>query len=279
MRSFEIFRDIFIEKQGRNTKYSLRALARDLEVSPTFLSLFLNGKKKLSFQRALAFAQMLGLDEKTSQAFLKSVAIELAKDKDYQVFLKTSVEHAQIDIEREQFHVLELDRFKTLSEWYHIAILDFTEVKNFKSDEKWVAKQLGITKDQVLAAVARLERLGLLETRARQWRKTQSKLAIPTNHSEKAVREFHSQMMIRAKEAMARAEPHEFEEREVCGSTMAINSSRIPEARKRIQKFRRELLEYLTEGECDELYQLNLQFFRLTKERMTKRVSKKGTKK
>ena len=165
-----------------------------------------------------------------------------------------------------EYPILELDRFRFLSDWYHVAILDLTLLKGFRSDVDWIAHRLGISPLQVKSATERLKRLGLLRTGPRGLKKTHAKIAVPTDQSEKAIREFHAQMMDQAKAAMERPGRDEFESREIGSATMAINARRIPRARKMIQRFRRELLEFMTAGECSELYQLNVQFFRLTRE-------------
>jgi hypothetical protein len=45
---------------------------------------------------------------------------------------------------------------------------------------------------------------------------------------------------------------------------MAVNHSRLPEAYERIDRFRKKLERFLSEGDCTEVYQLNLQLFNLS---------------
>jgi len=273
----ETLNDILREKAKRNPSYSLRAMARDLSISPSFLSLLLNGKRRLSFKQAIEFCKLLKCDEDKSERLLKATALESSSDSDSRNYLAASLANSA-DNPQDNFYVLELDRFKFLSEWYHIAILDLTLVEGFKTDNNWIANQLQITTEQVTQAVLRLERLGLLEIKNKKWIKTNVKIAIPTTKSEKAIREFHKQMMDQAKVAIDREGQNEFLEREISGITMAINAARINEAKKRIQKFQRELFNYLTEGESTELYQLNLQFFRLSREKLTNKLTNHKTK-
>lgn len=260
----EILNEAYADRVGKNPRYSLRAMARDLEVSPTFLSLVLNGKKKISFRRALQMSKALGLDEGRSEALLRAAAMSSVRDGDSRRFLERSFKTTP---KESVYPTLELERFRALSDWYHVAILDLTLVKGFVADANWVAEQLGIPASQVRVAVSRLERLGLLEIREGRWLKTEAKLAVPTTRSDPAIRNFHHQMMERAQ--LALKDPESFAEREIAGATIAINPERLPLAKKRIQAFRRELMELLIEGECTELYQFNQQLFRLTKRKLT----------
>jgi uncharacterized protein (TIGR02147 family) len=266
-KAADLLGEILAEKSRKNPSYSQRAVARDLGLSHGFLSLLLSGKKSLTFKRALQICQVLRVGEQQSQVFLRTVALESTKDATCRAYLEEALRTSESSPQQE-FATLELDRFRALSEWYHIAILDLTLIRGFKPDFDWIGAQLGISARQVRVAVERLERLGLLEINGTEWKKTSAKLAIPTTYSDQAVKVFHDQMIDKAKEAMHSPNPDDFEKRDITGTTLAIDPRLLPEAKKRIQKFRRELLEFFETGEPDELYQLNVQLFRLTKHEM-----------
>jgi hypothetical protein len=46
---------------------------------------------------------------------------------------------------------------------------------------------------------------------------------------------------------------------------MAIDPRKMEEAKRRIEEFKNQMADLLTEGNCKEVYQLNIQFFPLTK--------------
>src|SRR5690606_4321007 len=72
----EILKSIYARKAKANRRYSLRAFARDLELSPSFMTNFMKGRRRLSIERAEALAKLLELDHKTANAFVKSVVLE-----------------------------------------------------------------------------------------------------------------------------------------------------------------------------------------------------------
>jgi transcriptional regulator with XRE-family HTH domain len=252
----EILQRTLTERQGRHAAYSLRALARDLGVSHTYLSLVLSGKRRVPPARMLALCQCLGLDRVTTSR-LVAEAVSLPK--------RPSRELSP------RFVRMEIDRYKILSEWYHLAILDLTLVRGFQSDSRWVAGRLGITPRVAQAAVNRLLRLGLLRVECGRWMKTHVTIAFPRHAPSRPVRHFHQQMIAKSLEALQSNRPGDFEARDITGTTIPVDPSRLPAARHRIERFRRRLLAFLSQGECTRLYQLNVQLFPLTYEESTKR--------
>jgi len=238
INSAEIIKTLLSEKVARNPSYSLRALARKLGVSHTYLVLIMKGKRKISSKLAVRLGEAMGIDHKA----LRSTDRSTKTSRDYQL--------------------LELDQFRLISEWFHIALLDFVAVKGFRQDIDWIADRLKITPRQAKDATERLLRLGLLEeTQDGRWIKPKKLLKIPTKASHAAIRNFHRAMI--EKSLLALEDPNEFSKRSITGTTMSINPARIAQAKDKIAKFEKELLRFLTIGECTELYQLNVQLFRL----------------
>ncbi|MGZ3806078.1 MAG: TIGR02147 family protein, partial [Pseudobdellovibrionaceae bacterium] len=159
----------------------------------------------------------------------------------------------------------DVERVKILSQWHHVAILDLTTTKNFRFNIQWISERLGISAFEARDAVERLLELGLLEKKQNKLQKAESQIYFVTQKSEPAVRSFHKQMISKSILELDKTSDKDFEKREISSITMAVRSDRISEARKRIQSFQKDLAAFLTEGDCDELFQLNLQLFQLSK--------------
>jgi uncharacterized protein (TIGR02147 family) len=258
----DILRRALVDRVGKNPAYSLRAFARDLGVSHAYLSMVLSGKRPVPVKRAFHFSQTVGLDQEEALAFLESCrrAQFEAKTAEPLVRPKPAAPKASGD----EFFRVQLDQFRVLSEWYHLAILDLTLLDCFQPSERWIADKLGLTLEEVRGAVARLKRLGMLSVTRGKWTKRHRRLEVPTAQSHQAVRRFHQQMIAKALASLDSGNQEDFERRDITGTTMAVNPARLQEAKKRIQRFRRSLLKYLTRGECTELYQMNVQLFPLT---------------
>lgn len=249
----DALRSIFLERRGRNAAYSMRAFARDLGMSQALMSLILSGKRPLTLKQAARISVMLGLPQKESEALVEAVVKKPGKP----------------------FVNLELEAFKMIGQWYHVAILDLTTTKGFKSDPVWIADRLGIGVLEARDAIERLIKLELLmRDRAGRISKPKEKVYFPTTRSRAPIRAFHTQMITKALEQLTDARPEAFERREISAITMAIPASAVAKARARIQAFQKELAAELTVGDCDEVYQLNVQFFPLTREQRNSRSKK-----
>lgn len=254
-------RNKFIEKMEANPCYSLRALARDIKVSAPYLSQCFNDKKKISLDRAMQLAELLKLGRRQTDKIIKAFALLGIKDesrRQQMVKRRTASDWKKLT---ESLH----DQYSFLHQWYHIPLLDLTTCSNFKPELNWIAKRLGINSLQVRNAVERLVNLGLLEIRGERWIKTDKKLHFPTNKQHRWIAQFHLQMMKKAQEALQLRQTHsEFKQRDITGTTMAIDPSKIEEAKKMVTTFRQQLADFLTDGDTTEVYQLNIQLFSLT---------------
>jgi len=255
----DILRQALVEKIARNPNYSLRAFARQLRVSHSYLSLVLNGKRKLPFGTAIKFAQLAGMDEEQTELLVTTSREEYLRARPVTPF---AAQKARPSSSCTNYR-MELDRFRVISHWYHLAILDLTLIKGFKSQSRWIAVRLGISEKQVRIAIGRLRRLGLLDTSGKVWVKTKAKLEVPTHQANRAILNFHEGMIQKALEAARSEKDEDYLARDITGITMPINPARIGGAKTRIQRFRWSLYRYLSQGECTDLYQLNLQLFPL----------------
>lgn len=70
----KILEEILVERQKRNNNYSLRALARDLEIDPSNLSKIINGKYLVTPKFAYKLASHLKLE---GEEKLKFIALSL----------------------------------------------------------------------------------------------------------------------------------------------------------------------------------------------------------
>ncbi len=250
-------------KKSKNKAFSSRALARDLGISPSFLSMVMSGKKQLSFETALRISGVLELKGRIKSQFLRAAVVEnLGENMQAHDIHSLLFAHPVPDT----FVPVDQDRFEFFSNWYHVAILDLTNCAGFKADAKWIGKTLGLDRATVYESIERLLRLGLLKKSGNTLVKTNKEISVTPTTTDPTIRKFHSQMIDKAKEALQSAEDADFKRRSISGITMAIDSSRLEEARKRIAQFRKEMYELLAseEAQSDEVYQLNIQLFPLS---------------
>ncbi len=71
----QYLKSVLQNRQLKNKRYSLRAFARSLDISPGALSKILNSINNLSEQKALQFAQQLKFNESETDYFLRLVTM------------------------------------------------------------------------------------------------------------------------------------------------------------------------------------------------------------
>ena len=246
------------DRKKNNPRYSQRAFAKFLGVSPGQFNLVLQGKKRISQETAIKIASRLSLKDKEKDFLCTLVQLESAKTPEVKEFISKRLQEIH---PRETFYLLELDAFKVISNWYHYAILEMTDLDYFKSDSKWIAKRLGISKEEAELALERLERLGLLHKKNERWLKTNEFVVTKSEMKNEALRKFHRQILEKALDSI---ESQSIEERELGSMTMSIDPSKIKEAKKRMLQFRLEMAKFLSKGKKTETYVFSTELFKLT---------------
>ncbi len=254
-------RDVLKFKQNRNRGYSARAWSQQMGFKThSLLSLFLNGVRPVKPKHLKQVLKGLDLSERERKYFEALVHFECAESSTekevYEKFLGT--------FNSNQFSCVELEKFRLIANWYHMAILEMTELKGFKADAKWIASRLGgkVSAYQIQEAIDRLIALGLLkETAGGDLKKTHAQLSTPKDRPSQAIREHHKQVLELAAKAI---EEQSVLERDFNSCALTIDKSKLEEAKKAIANFRTTMLSIMEKSGGEETYQLSVQFFRLT---------------
>jgi uncharacterized protein (TIGR02147 family) len=249
-----VLSDELARRISTNSRYSLRSFASSLGVSPAFLSKVLRSQKSLSLEKAACISEALGLTETETEQFCSSVRGRSAGA----AVLRVEETHPVSE--------LGLDAFELISDWYHYAIRELTDCRNFNPAPEAVAARLGISAQDARHAMQRMLRLGVLKEVRGRITKAKAYVATPSGTANKALRAFHKQMLEKAISALESQEPSE---RDISGVTLAIHPEKIEEAKEEIRRFRRRMARFLDTGRPTSVYQLNVQFFRLSKEKKT----------
>jgi uncharacterized protein (TIGR02147 family) len=242
----------------RNPAYSLRSFATALDLKPPHLSAVLNGKKGLSQSSAAKIADALRWDKKEKQTFCDLVTIQHGRskaDKDAaQVRLKVA-------LKEKAYQTINLDEFKMISDWHHFAILHLFELKDFEPSVDWISKKLSLPKIEIEQALTRLENVGRIERRGKVWKLNTAFISTP-NVPSTAIRHHHHQILTKAAEAL---EKQSILERDFSSIMMAMDDSKIPEAKEWIQDFRRKFCADLDKSsEKNKVYCLAVQLFKMS---------------
>ncbi len=259
-----ILKKFFNLKQKKNPSYSMRSLARDLKLTPAFISRLLSGKQDIPVQRLDEFAKILQIDALS----LKELKIAIAKkqlkelglsERDFDGFKKTSA----LSYDDKPQTTKEIS---VLSPWYNIAIMEMATCENFKNDSAVIAKKLGIQKDQAQKSLEYLISNEYLQEENGTLKKTNKKIRLATTTSAQIVRSYHKSMIeLAVKDMQQNTDSESFGKRLITSTSIAVNSAQIPLAKEKLAEAQLEIAEILTSGPCDEVYDLTLLLFPLTK--------------
>lgn len=215
-----------------NANYSIRSFANHIEINSSTLSQILAGKRKLSAE----------LIDRISQ--------------------KAGIARPDIQLSDENFSLVQQDLFAVISDWYHYAILDLVLLPKFKREATWISRKLGITVYEAKTAVERLLRVGLLREVDGKLQKSE---VYYSNYSEGVTSSAHKEYQRKVIEMALKAVDNcPAERKDITSMTIAADSSKLPEAKERLKKFRRELCAFLEDGEKDSVYHLGLQLYPVT---------------
>lgn len=235
----------FIKRCKKNPRYSLRAFAKTLSIQPSPLSAILRGKRPITAKMKTRLGLTLGL------------SLEELKEYD-----SSSSARKQ----QNEFQQLTIDNYAIISDWYHYAILELIRVKSFKSNVNYISKALNISETEVQIAIERLQRVGLLEIKKNGKFIDTTANGLATNiHQDltsSASKKLQKQILEKAIMALLELPTSV---RSQTSMTMAINPIDLPEAKKRIQEFRRDMCAFFEKNKNPtQVYNLGVSLYPIT---------------
>jgi len=241
----------------RNPSYSLRAFARDLGLAPSRLHDVLQGRYGLSREAAAKIAKNLGLHKEEAERFCDQVESQHARGKRIR---QAAAE--RLSAKAPAYQPLTLDGFQVISDWYHFAILELTLTEGFQSNAAWIAKELDLSPHVATAAIDRLKRLDLLlEDKEGNLKAADTFTASPGGVPSDAIKKFHRQIL---EKAITAIDCQALEERDFSSMILAVDSSRVEEARLELKNFRRAFdAKFGASENKTTVYCLSTQLFRL----------------
>lgn len=250
------------QRQKKNPSYSLRAFARDLEMSPQKLNQVLKGKSGISPESAEQVATKIKLSKLEQELFLSLVAAKHHRSKVLREEAKNRIEEVRSKM---GFQQVSGEIFESISKWYHWACYHLVDIKTFRPDMNWVSKKLEISVDEATSAFNSLFGAGLLSTDANgNWTRTNKKFAFSSNTPSNTLRKFYREMLKKAEKTLD-GEP--MEARYFAVSNFAINESDREFIKAEMDTFRKNLIEKLLARDSvpTRVYSLSMQFFPLDK--------------
>ncbi|MCT4642885.1 MAG: TIGR02147 family protein [Bacteriovoracaceae bacterium] len=243
----DYLRDILVYRTQKNSSYSMRALAKSLNIDQSTLSRFMSENSKGSTKLVEKIANKLLLTPEQTNYFLEQHCRQN----------QTPLQ------EFEQYHKITADSYEVLSKWYYMPILQLIRIKDFKPDTLWISEKLGLDHNETIEAINRLQRLNLLEIKDDKWidRSSGQITSMSEEQTSNALKRLQSNLRKKAIDALYNID---ITDRDHTAMVIPCKKSDLPQVKERITEFRRGLAKFLERHEDkDSLYQLTISFYSL----------------
>lgn len=263
-RSF--LRATLAERVLKNPSYSLRSFARQIGVAPSMLSSVLNGGRNLSIVNAYKVARQLELSDTEAEYFALLVQAESAKTLEHKAAVENKMRALNPD---HGMHDLTVDRFRMISTWYHLPILEMAEMTGVALTADSAAAKLGITKNDAQLALERLERLELLSRDSKgRYKKVHDNLLTVSQLPDEGMRRYHRQMLEKAIESIETQTP---DEKLIGTFNVAFDPEQLEQAKTILKEFFMKINRLAAKGRSrKKIYHLSTVFFDLTHQQRKK---------
>lgn len=248
----------------RNARYSLRAFARDLGMSPANLSGILKGTHGMSRERATMVGAKLGLAGEMLETFCDLVEASHGRSESKRGGAKGRLQQLELN----GYKSLDVQDLEVMQNWYEFAILEILNSKTLTNDFDSLIKGLGISKIEFESTVEKLQRLNLV--RVETVNGSENPCLVPTHEhvitkpgiQSLVIRQLHSQFLNLAEDAV---HFQGTDRREYSSSMIAIDIKRINEVKEELRRIRGDFIRkfQIEDGSDARLYAFCFQFFDL----------------
>lgn len=252
----------YLKTKEKNPNYSMRSFAKNLDLSPSFISMLFNKKRQLDVRTAEVVAEKLNMTADDKEHFLSLVEYQTAKGELQKTNLFKKIQNAVPNdtVEKLTPYNIKLDALIKISKWYYNAILAFLTLHNENKSTKNISKRLGLEMYEAEEALERLKRLNLVHKVSGQWQSSNEYFEVKSAPSA-AVRNYQKTIL---EKAMIAVDEQKFEERDISSLVFTLDPNKLPLARQMISDFQDQLATTLGGPSAREVYQCSIQLFKST---------------
>jgi uncharacterized protein (TIGR02147 family) len=254
-------KDAFEAMKAADPKVSYRSVAKQAGyTSPNLLQLIIAGKRDLASANLAGTARAFGLNKQESGFLADLVGFGHSGDFEeknfhYQRMIRTRRYAATKPVEKGQFEYLD--------QWYHPVVRELLAHPGFDGTPQWIAARIRprITASQAEKSLDLLVRLGLArrDPASGQWSQADASISTPAEVASLAVANYHRALLKLASDSIEAYPP---QERDIRAVTLGIPRSAVPELKRRMEEFWRDLLSTADgKGPVEDVVQVNLQLF------------------
>lgn len=267
----QFLKGYYHHRKSSNRSYSYLMLSRSAgKKSANFIKLIMENKRALSQKNISKVAQACKLDEKETQYFTILVQWNQSREPTTR---KVLWEHLRRLIPKDKYYILHEYEKKIISRWYFLALLEIIYLSDFEPNAEWISKRFKnkIAPEEAEETLQLLIDMGLLKDENGKLIRTQKVLYSGGNIPSEIIQNYHKQNIPIGIDSISDVD---VTRRHLTAISMSVRDKDIPKLKKKIEEFQDEILDYVqTIESADDVYQLNIQFFPLTKKMKLKKVA------
>lgn len=245
------------KRRASNPRYSLRAFASLLEMSPGSLSRAFSGKASLSIQTLERALNVICTCDVERARCLTSFIEE-------QQQLTARKVHATQPEFVDTFEPQDIDAAVSdrLVSWTHYAVMELSTIEGFKLSPQSAAKSLGISADEAESVIVQLLQLGLLKRTNSGLQKTKKITMNKHRHlvTSDGIKKCLHDTLTRAQKSIYL---DDLATRNMTAMTIPIDPKKLPIAKLMIEQFVMQMSSFLSSGKKQQVYNLNVNLFPL----------------
>lgn len=263
----QILLEHYQKRQSDNPRYSMRAYARDLRLSPGQLSLVMSGKKGISLERAKTMVEVLDLSPIEKEYFINQVELSFSRSQAAKSLAESALKKLR---QHEDAFYLSKETFTAISDWYHLGILQVMQIQGYsahckkKGETQFLAAVLKVPEADIQDALVRLVKLETLKAYDGYHVPVQDYILTKGEVPSAAIRKFHRQMI---QKALVAIEAQTVEERFLNTTLICMERADYPKLLEDFKAFYRMVMNKYgknnrSKPKGDSVYALTIQLFK-----------------
>ncbi len=261
---YRFFLTDYIDQQKTISRgFSLRSFAQKAGVAASLLNDILSMRQNLTTQTMHKYAKVMELGAKEIAYFEALLGFNNASTNQEKNRFFGEMVHLR---GRSAVKFIDHQQYEYFSEWYHAVVRELVTNGGMGCDADKISQSIDpvVSPAKVKKSIALLQELGLIYEADGVWRASDKVLSSEYQIQSVALKNYHIGMLERATESL---DKHTSDQREFQGLTLSVSNATFEQMKKRIRTFSDELLAMAASenSESEEVYQINLQMFPLTK--------------
>ncbi len=250
----------YLHQKNCNAKFSARYFARKTGMSsPSYFSMIISGKRKLSSKFAIKVAKALKLSEPETLLLLKAVELETSENANQKLRLINDINKLSSKIKFSQ--EMPENHLQILSRPLELSLYVLSQSTKFKYDAFWIHSQPGFSAFKISSLKKAMQVLvdsGLWTLDGKSIQIRPPDLETGSRQMGPALMLSHLRFLEISKSALTKKTP---DQRVFLAQTFLCNPQRMTEIEKKLMQFKSELEMEFEDLNSTSVYQLNLGFY------------------